>query len=638
MDGPHGYFEDSYMNIATQLCGLALLGVLIFFYLRQQKVDFKSSRLFAVALFADVLCLSLDIYSIWAIINAGRAISAFHTAVVCKLYLMSLVFIAYVGFTYVVSQMPVTDKGGRRIEIAAFIMYVVAVVFIAAFPISYKTNGTTTYSYGRSCQVAYFFAPFFMMMTYLIALFYRKKLMVNVFATISFWIGFECFCTLVQFLNPNVLLVGFASAIGLSVVYLELENPELQIDRSSNLFNLSTLQLYLTDFYKKDLQFSYIIVKLVYDLASPPDRNGDVMRKTAEALKGIKQTKIFYIGQSCFMLVFRDSERAEEEAKVINEAITVQCHDNGNSFLEILETNGRRARSITEIMELIGQISVNGEYYDTGIYKVSDKTYDHFRQERQIVKEIDDALAEDRVEAFFQPIYSLQEDTFSGAEALVRIRRKDGSIISPGLFIPVAEKTGQVTKIGDRMFEKTLDIIKNGGVRELGVRFIDINLSVLQCEDSTLSQRYLSAMDEAGVPPQMFCFEITETAMIVNRDMLLYNLNAFRSEGCSCSLDDFGNGESNLNYVIDMPIDFIKADRSMVTKYTISSRVGLIMDSMIHMAKGLSLKVVAEGVETDEDMDAMRKLEIDYIQGFYFSKPLPRDEFIRFLQKNKKSA
>ena len=206
------------------------------------------------------------------------------------------------------------------------------------------------------------------------------------------------------------------------------------------------------------------------------------------------------------------------------------------------------------------------------------------------------------------------------------------------MFIPVAEKTGQVKTIGDRMFEKTLDIIKNGGVRELGVHFIDINLSVLQCEDKTLSDRYLSQMKEAGVPPEMFCFEITETAMIVNREMLLNNLNAFRAAGCSCSLDDFGNGESNLNYVVDMPINFIKADRSMVTKYTISSRVGLIMDSMIHMAKGLSLKVVAEGVETDRDMEAMKSLDIDYIQGYYFSKPLPKNEYIKFLMKNRKPA
>lgn len=626
------------MNIATQLCGITILVVILFFYLRQQKVDFKSSRIFAIALFADVVCLTLDILSVCGIVYAGTLVSPVVTRTLCKLYLMALVFIAYIGFVYNISQMPVTEKGGKRIEKTALAIYLFSAVLIAVFPIGYRYTILVTYSYGPACRVAFFFAPFFMIMTFLIALFYKRRLPVNVFASVSFWIGFECFAALLQFLNPAILVVGFASALGLSVIYLELENPGLQIDKGSDLFNTSTLQSYITDFYKKDLQFSYIFVKLVYDLASPADNSGMIMRGTADILRRVKQAKTFYLGQSGYIMVFRDAEKAAEAAGEVNEALRVECHDNGNSFLEVLETKGRRARSITEILEFLGQLSMNGEYSNSSVITITDETYERFRQERLIVKEIDEALEEDRVEAFFQPIYSFDDDAFTGAEALVRIRKQDGTILSPGLFIPIAEKTGQVTKIGDRMFEKTLDIIKNGGVRELGIRFIDINLSVLQCEDDTLSERYLSQMKEAGVSPQMFCFEITETAMIVNRDKLLNNLNAFRDAGCSCSLDDFGNGESNLNYVVDMPIDFIKADRSMVTKYTISSRVGLIMDSMIHMAKGLSLKIVAEGVETDDDLRAMKRLQIDYIQGFYFSKPLPRDEFIRFLQKNRKSA
>ncbi len=624
------------MNIATQLCGLTILFVILFFYHRQQKVDFKSSGIFGTAILADVGCLILDILSVFAIVYAENGFSAMATEILCKLYLMALVFMAYIGFAYMVSQTPMTEKGGHKCEQSALFMFIAAAVIIAVLPISYRTNGQATYSYGPACNVAYFFAPFFLIMTFLMALFYRKKLPLNVFVTVTLWICAECLSALIQFLFPQILVVGFASALGLSVIYLELENPVLQTYRSSGLFNLSTLQSYIGDFYKKDLQFSYIFVKLVYDLASPADSNGAVMRHVAWFLSGFKQAKTFYAGQSAYIMVFRDPSVAADTAGEINESLTEFCHRHGNSFLEILETQGRRAHSINEIMELLGQISLNDEYSDTGIITVTDDTYERFRQERRIIKEIDDALDEDRVEAFFQPIYSFEDDAFTGAEALARIRRKDGSVMTPGLFITVAEKTGQVTRIGDRMFEKTLDIIKNGGVRDLGVKFIDINLSVLQCEDKTLSTRYLQKMEDAGVSPRMFCFEITETAMIVNRDMLLNNLNAFRSAGCSCSLDDFGNGESNLNYLVDMPIDFIKADRSMVTKYAISSRVGLIMDSMIHMAKGLCLKVVAEGVETDEDMHAMKELEIDYIQGFYFSKPLPRDEYIRFLEKNQK--
>ena len=626
------------MNIATQLCGLAILIVILVFYFRQQKVDLKSSKIFKDALLADLGCLTLDIASIFGIIYCEKGVSPVITEILCKLYLMSLVFMTYICFAYVVSEMPVTEKGGHKIERAALILYIIADIIIAVVPIYYTTNGRLTYSYGPSCQAAYIFAPFYIIVTFLMVLFYRKKISSTFFITITVAMALECGTAVIQFLDSEILLVGFGAALGLIVIYLEIENPMIQTDRLSGLFNLSTFQMYIEDFYKKDLPYSYIFVRLVYDIASPVDKSDVIMRKTADYLASFKHAKTFYIGQSGYVMVFRDPTKAAEAAGEINPELIKACYDNGNAFLEVLETRGRKAANVGEMQEILGQVSANGEYSDNNIIIMTDDMYERFRQERRITAEIDKALDEDRVEAFFQPIYSFKDNAFTGAEALVRIRKEDGSIMPPGMFIPVAEKTGQVTTIGDRMFEKTLDIIKNGGVRELGVHFIDINLSVLQCEDKTLSDRYLSKMKEAGVPPEMFCFEITETAMIVNREMLLNNLNAFRAAGCSCSLDDFGNGESNLNYLVDMPINFIKADRSMVTKYTISSRVGLIMDSMIHMAKGLSLKVVAEGVETDRDMEAMRNLDIDYIQGFYFSKPLPRNEYIKFLMKNRKTA
>ena len=622
------------MNIATQLCGLSIIGVLVFFYFTQRKVDFKNSRIFAAALFLDMACLLLDIISIWAIKKAGDVIDPRQTSFICKLYLISLVSVAYIGFVYAVSIVPVTEKGGNRIVFSALAVCITGVAFITVLPVKYKDTGMTTFSYGPACTVAYIFAPYFMIMTFLIVLFYRKRLSINVMGTVTFWILFEFVCAIVQFLFPKLLLVGFASAMGLAVIYFELENPALQSDKNSGLFNLTTLQQYINDFYLKDLPFSYIIIQVTYDAASPQDTNELAAKQTAAALRSINCAKAFYIGQLEFMLVFRDPRTAEEEAKDINGIMQQISRVYGSSFIEILDKKGRRAGSLTEIREITGSDSVIG-HPDNNIFEITDEIYERFRQEKLVIKEIDEALAEDRVEAFFQPIYSISEDSFTGAEALTRIRKKDGSLLSPGLFIPISEKTGQITKIGDRMFEKTLDIIKNSGIRNLGVKFIDVNLSALQCEDPMLSIRYLDAMKKAGVPPEMFCFEITETAMIGSRNKALNNLENFRKAGCSCSLDDFGTGESNLNYVIDLPINFIKADRSMVIKYTSSDKVNLVMNLMIHMAKGLSLKTVAEGVETDDDLDAMKSLRIDYIQGFYFSRPLPRDEYIRFLKENR---
>ncbi|MQN01281.1 MAG: EAL domain-containing protein [bacterium LCO1.1] len=629
------------MNIITQLCGIALLTVVVFFYRRQKKVDFRSSYLFNIALEADLSCLFLDILSIVAIIHDnyyGGQIAGVVTAVICKLYLMALIFMLYIGFDYTVSQMPITQEGEKKIAHAAISLYIFIAVLIAVLPIYYWNSGDITYSYGPACIATYFFAAFFILATLIMALYYRKRIPRTVFATIMFLTTTDLAVALIQFIFPQVLVVGFGSALGLCVIYLELENPGTQIDKITGLFNLSTFQLYIEDFNRKNLQFSYIFIKLIDDLSTSSERYNATVMKAASYFGSLPHSRAFYDGQHGFFIIFHNPKTAEETADKVNRELKKFCHENRISFLEGLETEGRRADSVTEILEILGLLSVNGEYSDSGIITLTESMYERMRQERSMSKEIENAIEEGRVEAFFQPIYSIDEDAFTGAEALVRIRREDGTIIPPGMFIPVAEKTGQVTNIGDIMFEQTLALIKNGELSDLGVKFIDINLSVLQCEDDTLSSRYLKKMIEAGVPPQMFCFEITETAMIVDRDSLLNNLNAFRDAGCSCSLDDFGNGESNLNYVVDMPINFIKADRSMVTKYTESSRVGLIMDSMIHMANGLSLKIVAEGVETVKDLDAMKHLKVDYIQGFYFSKPLPKDEYIRFLRKNKKSA
>ncbi|MQN01279.1 MAG: EAL domain-containing protein [bacterium LCO1.1] len=632
------------MNIVTQCCGIALLIIIAYFYKRQKKVDLRSSRYFGRALMVGLVCLILDVVSVFAIMADrlyGGSIGSPSIVVdiICKLYLIALMFMAYFGFAYTTTLMPVTQHGEIIIQRASFFIYLTGAAVTFVVPIDYYTNGTNiTFSFGPSCIVTYLFSFYFLIITFVMVLIYRKRVPWNITISMISWVLCGSLTAGIQFFHPNLLLVGFGTALGLFVLFLELENPVIRIDRTTGLFNLSTFQMYIEDFYKKDLQFSYIYVKIIDDLASTSERYSAIMMSAANYFGNLPHSKTFYDGQSGYIIVFRDPVAASGKAEEINHRAHKFCEEKGINFIEAFETQGRRADSVTEILELLGQLSVNGEYSDSNIIVMTDSMYERLRQERNMAKEVENAIAEDRIEPFFQPIYSTNEDAFTGAEALVRIRREDGSIVPPGMFIPVTEKTGQVTNIGDIMFEKTLDLIKNGGLADLGVKFIDINLSVLQCEDDTLSDRYLQKMREADVPPQMFCFEITETAMIVDRDSLLKNLSAFRAAGCSCSLDDFGNGESNLNYVVDMPINFIKADRSMVTKYTESSRVGLIMDSMIHMAKGLSLKVVAEGVETAEDLNAMENLNIDYIQGFYFSKPLPKDEYITFLKKNKRTA
>ena len=142
---------------------------------------------------------------------------------------------------------------------------------------------------------------------------------------------------------------------------------------------------------------------------------------------------------------------------------------------------------------------------------------------------------------------------------------------------------------------------------------------------------YKKIINEYGIDTKYINLEITETGSIESRQILLDNMSELRKSGISFSLDDFGTGNSNLNYIMDMPVDIVKFDKEMTKSYFKNEKSQYIMDAAMHMIKGLKLKIVAEGIETEYQFNTMNNLGIDYIQGYYFSKPIPEDEFIEFV-------
>ena len=217
------------------------------------------------------------------------------------------------------------------------------------------------------------------------------------------------------------------------------------------------------------------------------------------------------------------------------------------------------------------------------------------------------------------------------AEALARMVGTDGKLIMPMKFIPVAEETGLIEKLGERVFEKTCECIKQNDLRNKGIDYVEINLSVTQCENPLLSTKFQEIISNHSVSPDEINLEITESSTLRSKKVLLKNMNELMRYGCSFSLDDFGTGESNLNYIVDMPVKLVKFDRSMVQEYFKNEKAKLVMSATVKMIKELSLKIVAEGIETEEQVNEIKNLEIDYIQGYYYSKPLSESDFIKFM-------
>ena len=213
----------------------------------------------------------------------------------------------------------------------------------------------------------------------------------------------------------------------------------------------------------------------------------------------------------------------------------------------------------------------------------------------------------------------------------MRIRKEDGSLVMPGGFIEVAEKRGSIIPLGAEVFEMVCRFIEERNLEKMGMHYIEVNLSAVQCGYKNLAAELIETMERHHVNPHCINLEITESASMENDRVFLDNMYTLKKYGVSFSLDDFGTGQSNLNYIVAMPVDIVKFDRSMTLSYFENAKAKYVMNAAMTMIRGLNLEIVSEGIETAEQLKIMEELGIQHIQGYYFSKPLPENKFIEFI-------
>jgi diguanylate cyclase (GGDEF)-like protein len=246
------------------------------------------------------------------------------------------------------------------------------------------------------------------------------------------------------------------------------------------------------------------------------------------------------------------------------------------------------------------------------------------------------ALEEQQFEVYYQPRVSLQTGRIVSAEALIRWNHPEQGLVGPVEFIGLAEETGLIRPIGAWVINEVCAQQKrwtNGGPAPVPVA---INLSAVQCGQAELLDTIAGTMAAHGVERSLIEFELTETAVMTNPDEAARNLRALKALGVQLSLDDFGTGYSSLAQLKRFPFDFVKIDRSFISGVDSNTEDSAIAAAIIAMAHGMSLKVVAEGVETSAQLEVMRTLRCDEMQGFLFSKPLPAAQFHSLVQSGKR--
>ncbi len=241
------------------------------------------------------------------------------------------------------------------------------------------------------------------------------------------------------------------------------------------------------------------------------------------------------------------------------------------------------------------------------------------------------ALEERQFVLYYQPQYNHADGTIIGAEALVRWKHPDRGLISPGIFIPIFEKNGYISKLDFYVFEQACDFLKR--CREQGLPMIPVSTNF--CRHDIFLTNFAEKLEEIreryDVPTKYLRVEITESAIMGSNEQVNEIINRLHKYGYIVEMDDFGSGYSSLNVLKDIEMDVIKLDMLFLSEKTNNSRGGTILSAVVRMAKWLKVPVIAEGVETLKQADFLRSIGCNYIQGYLYSRPLPEDQYVERL-------
>lgn len=280
---------------------------------------------------------------------------------------------------------------------------------------------------------------------------------------------------------------------------------------------------------------------------------------------------------------------------------------------------------------LLAAKSVKGQY-NRPFAVYDDALRSKLLREKAITDTMETALAEEQFVLYFQPKYSLNDDCMTGAEALVRWIHPEWGFMSPGEFIPLFEKNGFITRLDKYVWERVCAQLRDWQEKGYPLLPVSVNVSSVDIFQSHMVDVLRGLVQKYGVDPGYLHLEITESAYAEKPGQIIRTVKELRSLGFVVEMDDFGSGYSSLNMLSQMSLDVLKLDMKFVQNEIEKPATQSILDDVVSMAHRLHLSVVAEGVETQEQVHRLRAVGCDYIQGYYFAKPMPAAEFEELLR------
>lgn len=475
----------------------------------------------------------------------------------------------------------------------------------------------------------------------------KDKVEKNVFNILSAFPIIASVVIAVQQIFPTIILTGSAATCALLIIYLYLQNKQISMDYLTDIPNqleLSNMLEYLLSEYPKQ-HFSLFVISLrdfTQINSAFTHQVGDAFLKTIAYYLAslVGQQHVYRFKGDEFAILIR---QPHEVISVVLKQIQARMQKpwivkEHEAILSYVIGAVDYPESTTGIESLISSVeyavSVAKKNYNGYVCYCDQKMFEMIERKREIVKILKEKIANQDFEMYYQPLYSVATQQFEYAESLVRINDSPLGPIYPSEFIPIAEETGLIIEMTYMILDKVCKFARSLLDEEINIKCIHVNFSAIQFRQPHLVQKVCEIIRKNNIPFSVIKIEFTESTLAENMDIIHDFVSDMEKMGIYMGLDDFGVGYSNISTVIQIPFTTIKLDKSLVWAVSKQEKSAIMVKNLIRTFKDLNLSVVAEGVEDDFQNQFMIRNGVDQIQGYYYSKPLPKEEMIRFMKEH----
>lgn len=638
-------FAGSSYNIYFDVAAILNLLIVLFAFLVHKKLPDQKTKYFLL------LCVSTTCSCIVDVISALYLNGTFYISrhSLWGINILYYIFVCCIPFFFSFYALAVAECSHliklpfwKIMFFFPVVIEFIAILMTPGFHFIFDITVDGAYVRGPGCFLLYGLM-FYQMILSVVVLFYFKEnsSILNKVYLLTFLI-FSLVGIMVQMFIPFLLVQHFAISASLLLVFTSLQMSEVITDGVTGLLNLKSFNLMMNVNFKRRLNFSIVSLH-IEDLQFMITTFGmegvnELLVQIAEFLKTLgPKFSVYHLETDLFCIVIPDVSPVNYSRITAN--IVKRFSKSWNNSLIEIKVDVRQcvircphdATNNEMIIDTINTARFDARYKNDKLLfadNIDVSTRKRYTYIEQLVK---NAIQEHRIMVYYQPIFNPVTQKICGAEALVRMKDREGNFISPDEFIPIAEQDGFILRIGLFVYEEVCRFISSNHLMDYGIQMIDVNLSVAQCMQTRISEEFNEILQSYNLPPSILNLEITETAVAHTPELLYSNMNKFKKLGFGCSLDDYGTGYANLSYMLHMPFNMIKIDKEIVWSAMEDEKAYVMLVGIIDMIHKLGMQTVAEGVETQEMVDSLTKLQCNYLQGYYYSRPIPEDDFIKLI-------